>query len=40
MRVKLDLFKIDPGFGFFDWMGEHATEGSELVIINAMVLNN
>ena len=40
MRVKLDHFKIDPGFGCFDWMGRYAIEGSELGIINVMVQNN
>ena len=40
MRVKLDHFKVDPGFGCFDWMSNYATEGSELGIIKAMVHNN
>ena len=40
VRVKLDHFKIDPGFGCFDWMSKYATEGSKLGIINAMVHNN
>ena len=40
MRVKLDHFKIDPGFGCFDWMGKYATKGSELGIINATVHKN
>ena len=39
-RVKLDQFKIDTGFGCFDWMGKYVTEGSELGIINAMVHKN
>ena len=40
VRVRLDHFKINPGFGRFDWMWKYANKGSELGIINAMVHNN